>query len=85
MVPANASLWSSKGTLECLLQETTGAQYYGVSFNNQTVDNFIRRAVRLFFKWMNRRSQKRSMSWEQFNKFMELFPPPKATVRHPLF
>lgn len=60
-------------------------QYYGVSFNNQTVDNFIRRAVRLFFKWMNRRSQKRSMSWEQFNKFMELFPPPKATVRHPLF
>lgn len=60
-------------------------QYYGVTFNSRAVGNFLRRAIRIFFKWMNRRSQKRSMTWEKFNRFMEVFPPPQARIRHPMF
>ena len=59
--------------------------YFGVSFNNRMVGRFIRRSTREFFKWMNRRSQKRSMNWEKFNLFLFTFPPPKVIIRHRLF
>jgi len=42
-------------------------QYYGVSFNGPGVCKFVHQAIRIFFKWLNRRSQKRSMTFEQFN------------------
>jgi len=60
-------------------------QYYGVSHNIREVDNFIRGAVRIAFKWLNRRSQRKSFTWEQFNKFMDKFPLPKVKVVHRLF
>jgi RNA-directed DNA polymerase len=59
--------------------------YFGISFNNRMVGRFIRRATKEFFKWMNRRSQKRSMDWERFNLFLSAFPPPKVVIRHRLF
>ena len=60
-------------------------QYYGVSHNADKVNKFINHATRILFKWINRRSQKRPFNWEQFNKFMEKYPLPKARVVHPLF
>ncbi|MCY4644983.1 MAG: group II intron reverse transcriptase/maturase [Bacteriovoracales bacterium] len=60
-------------------------QYYGVSFNSQEVRNFVYRAVGLFYKWMNRRSQKRSFSWDSFGRFLKIYPPPKPIVHHRMF
>lgn len=60
-------------------------QYYGVTFNTESMENFRREAVRIFFKWMNRRSQRRSFDWDKFNKFMERFPLPKLRIHHRLF
>jgi RNA-directed DNA polymerase len=37
-------------------------QYYGVTFNIKSVDKFIRHAVEIMFKWMNRRSQRKSFT-----------------------
>ena len=59
--------------------------YYGVSYNIHRVVDFIHKARRAFFKWMNRRSQRRSFSWEQFLLFEKRFPPPSARVVVPLF
>lgn len=61
------------------------ARYFGVSFNSEHVARFIHAAIRIFFKWINRRSQKRSFNWDKFKLFLERFPPPKAKVYHPLF
>jgi group II intron reverse transcriptase/maturase len=60
-------------------------QYYGVSFNIDRVQKFIWEATRILFKWLNKRSQKKSFTWEKFSKYIELYPLPKAKICHPLF
>lgn len=59
--------------------------YYGVSHNTKYVEIFLDRAVRIMFKWINRRSQKRSFAWDKFKLFLEKWPPPKAYVKVKLF
>ena len=60
-------------------------QYYGVSFNGEAVNRFIKRAVYIFLKWLNRRSQRRSMDYDQFKQFMKIYPPPPIRICHRLF
>ena len=59
--------------------------YYAISHNGRVVERFVDRAVKIFFKWINRRSQRRCMSWEQFQKFLRVFPPPKVTIKFRMF
>lgn len=60
-------------------------QYYGVSFNVRGVGIFREKAIRIMFKWLNRRSQRKSFNWEKFTLFLEKYPAPKARVCHVLF
>ncbi len=60
-------------------------QYYGVSFNSRTVEEFLREARKIIFKWLNRRSQRRSFSWDKFSLYVEAHPLPTATIVHRLF
>lgn len=60
-------------------------QYYGVSHNTAFLSRFIVRATKLFFKWMNRRSQKRSLTWEKFQIFVARYPTVKESIPHRLF
>jgi len=59
-------------------------QYYGVSHNCGNVDTFIRRATRIWSKWLNRRGGK-PVSAEKFARFLENHPLPKARIVHRLF
>lgn len=60
-------------------------QYYGISHNYKQVSLFFYEAERIFFKWINRRSQKKSFNWESFNLFMKKHPPPRPRIIHKLF
>lgn len=60
-------------------------QYYGVSFNIRYVVRFLEAAKRIVLKWLNRRSERKSFNWKQFNSFMKSNPLPKARVHHALF
>ncbi len=60
-------------------------RYYGVSFNLAHVRRFLHRATRILWKWLNRRSQRRSRNWEQFQRFLKAHPLPRAQIYHPLF
>jgi group II intron reverse transcriptase/maturase len=60
-------------------------QYYGVSFNGSAVHYFVKQAIFIFLKWLNRRSQKRSMNYDQFKQFMSLFPAPTIRLCHRLY
>ncbi|MEO5969160.1 MAG: group II intron reverse transcriptase/maturase [Bdellovibrionia bacterium] len=51
--------------------------YYGVSFNLTKLSHFYFSVTRLLFKWLNRRSQKRSYTWEAFAKRLMFKPLPK--------
>jgi hypothetical protein len=59
--------------------------YFSVSHNTAKVVDFIHKARQRFFKWVNRRSQRRSMSWEKFLLFERQFPPPPVRVMYTLF
>ncbi len=60
-------------------------KYYCVTDNIKHVSNFKNKVRRLFFKWMNRRSQKKSFNWEKFALFLKRFPFPVARTKVNLF
>ena len=59
--------------------------YFGVTNNCESVVEFLYQARRIFYKWMNRRSQKKSPNWEQFNLFVKQYPMPRAKIYHQLY
>lgn len=60
-------------------------QYYGISHNVEQVEIFIYGAIRIVFKWLNRRSQRKSFTWERFALFYKANPLPEAKIVHRLF
>jgi group II intron reverse transcriptase/maturase len=60
-------------------------QYYSVSFNLKMVRKFLREATKIMFKWLNRRSQRKSFDWNKFDLFIKKHPLPNAKIVHPLF
>jgi group II intron reverse transcriptase/maturase len=52
------------------------SSYFGVMYNEAKLNHFHHACVGLLFRWLNRRSQKRSFSWEQFEKRLRLSPLP---------
>ena len=59
--------------------------YYGVSHNIRQVQIFIIQATKIMFKWLNRRSQRNSFNWEQFQLYIRANPLPIVKVCHKLF
>ena len=59
--------------------------YYGVSDNHRGLVRFYREATKLLYKWLNRRSQRRSYTWTEFKKLLHYFPLPQPHVRVHLF
>jgi group II intron reverse transcriptase/maturase len=61
-------------------------QYYGVSGNSGPLRAYTRQAAKLLFKWLNRRSQRRSITWA---RFLELWKQgyviPKPRIVHHLY
>ena len=60
-------------------------QYYGVSGNFEGIKQYRYQVIRLVYKWINRRSQKKSFNWKTFNEYMKRFPLPKAKIHHNLY
>lgn len=55
--------------------------YYCITDNTKSVENFLYHVKRLLFKWMNRRSQRKSFNWEKFNLFLSKYPLPKPKIK----
>ncbi|HEY9869682.1 MAG TPA: group II intron reverse transcriptase/maturase [Candidatus Obscuribacterales bacterium] len=54
--------------------------YYGVTGNAPGLYKFHRQVERIWHKWLNRRSQKRSVTWDKFKAYLRRFPLPKPKV-----
>lgn len=59
--------------------------YYGVSGNYRSIEKYYQLTLKYVFKWLNRRSQKRSFNWEEFQKYLGRFPLPKPRIIHNLY
>ncbi len=60
-------------------------QYYGVSENYNGIARFYKFTLRVVRKWLNRRSQKRKMSWDRFTTYLEHYPLPKPKIVHSFY
>ena len=53
--------------------------YYGLMGNFRRLRLFYRETCRMLHKWLNRRSQRRSLTWRAFNRTLQRYeiPPPR--------
>jgi group II intron reverse transcriptase/maturase len=47
--------------------------YYGVNGNSPSLHQFFDCAIRILYKWLNRRSQRRSYNWAGFRELLQRF------------
>jgi hypothetical protein len=47
--------------------------YYGVIGNSKGINEFYKVAVKILYKWLNRRSQRKSFSWKEFDAKMKWY------------
>ena len=55
--------------------------YYCITDNSRAVTYFVNETVKILFKWMNRRSQRKSFTWDKFQLFLARYPLPKPYIK----
>ena len=75
-----------KGFMKRLNRKLKGTyNYFAVSDNSRSLTKLYREIRKLVFKWLNRRSQKRSYNWEGFIKFLSETPIVKPRIKVNLY
>lgn len=71
---------------EMLIMKLRGHyNYYGLSGNFPGINRYYTKTRNLVFKWMNRRSQKRTWNWESFEQFLAKHPLPKPRLTYAIY
>ena len=67
---------------EKLNQKLSGYyNYFGIVGNSESIQKFDYQAKRILFKWINRRSQRKSYSWANFIVMITYFQVPEPRIR----
>lgn len=56
--------------------------YYGITGNSSALVRLHQQVHRIWRKWLDRRSQRRSMPWDRFNRLLERHPLPPPRPVH---
>jgi RNA-directed DNA polymerase len=59
--------------------------YFGISGNIRSLKQFYYQVVKTTFKWINRRSQRKSMTWEMYQHYLQWNPLPMPRIYHALY
>lgn len=57
-------------------------RYYGVTDNYNYIEKFRHYVIKTLFKWLNRRSQRKSFNWTEFKEYLKSFPLPRPKIYH---
>ena len=60
-------------------------QYYGVSGNMPSISKFYSITIRQTHRWLNRRSQKKRMSWSKMYNYLTCYPLPRPSIKHNIY
>ncbi|WP_367760528.1 hypothetical protein [Ammoniphilus sp. 3BR4] len=55
-------------------------RFYGITDNGPMMDKFYEETRNILYKWLNRRSQRKSFDWNKFLLFLRKFPLPRPRV-----
>jgi RNA-directed DNA polymerase len=58
--------------------------YYGITDNTPKMKEYFHIVKELTFKWLNRRSQRKSFTKEKFQTYLAQNPLPEPVIRHPI-
>jgi RNA-directed DNA polymerase len=71
-------VWKLPDLWQALARKMRGHfNYFGVSDNSRALAQFREAVRQLAFKWLNRRSQRRSFTWESFARYVARHPLPR--------
>jgi RNA-directed DNA polymerase len=56
--------------------------YYGITGNSSSLVRFHLEVTRIWRKWLDRRSQRRTMTWARFTRLLERYPLPAPRPVH---
>jgi group II intron reverse transcriptase/maturase len=71
----------TRAIMEKLKQKLQGHwNYYGVCGNIEKLSRFYHIIRKIMFKWLNRRSQRKSYNWETFSRILEYFRIPTPRI-----
>ena len=59
--------------------------YYGITDNSRSLANFHYRVQQMLFYWLNKRSQRKSYTWETFNDMLKVYPLVKPRIYVSIF
>lgn len=67
------------------LKLTGHYNYYGISGNFESINRYYHKTCYLAFKWMNRRSRKKSWNWEGFHRYLSVYPLPRPKLTYAVY
>ena len=81
-VDADSLTWTNiRPIMATLARKLRGHwNYFGVPHNSKSLWEFYRHACELVYKWLNRRSQRRSFTWARFTAMLERYQIPKPSI-----
>ncbi len=59
--------------------------YFGISGNYHSISKYRYRVIGIALKWINRRSQKKSMTWDKYENYLQKNPLPEARICFSLY
>ena len=59
--------------------------YYGITGNSSSLSAFRWQVHGIWRYWLSRRNRERTMTWDCFNRLLETYPLPAATVVHSVY
>jgi len=80
------NLMPTEAIWEQLKVKLTGHyNYYGIRGNFMALNRFYGKTKRLMFKWMNRRSRKKSWNWQGFDTYLKTYPLPTPKLTYAIY
>lgn len=80
------NLWKIQRIWKLLASKLQGHyNYYGISGNFKSINQYYQRTIFLTHKWMNRRSQKKSFNWLEFSQYLEHYPLPRPKLLYQIY
>jgi RNA-directed DNA polymerase len=71
----------TRGIFTKLRQKLQGHwNYYGVSGNYEMLNKYYQQVIRIVYKWINRRSQRRSFNWQVFKELLTYYNVPRPVI-----
>lgn len=55
--------------------------YYGITDNTKSLGLFKQEIGKILFKWLNRRSQRKSYNWDKFKQMLKYYPLAEPKIR----